>query len=177
MISIVIEPTTLGERGQRYRTTYLGSILVESSRNPEFDACRALLAQGITGHLEIWRAGRSAPDARLDIERGAKLTTEEGDRQTLRIVRWKPHTGEASQNSLFASGGAAPGRPIASWPLPRPRENGGRLRAVSGLDATRTRVCSLSVHGLCPNVGEAGKMQQPSSPQCYAYCGNDERPW
>jgi hypothetical protein len=103
MISIVIEPTTLGERGQRYRVTYLGSVLVESTRNPEFDACRALLAQSITGHLEVWRAGRSAPDARLDIERGAKLTTEEGDRQTLRVVRWKPHAEEVSR-SVVVSG-------------------------------------------------------------------------
>jgi len=80
--------TTLGDRGQRYRVTYLGGVLLESTRNPEFDPCRALLAQGVTGYLEVWRIGRSAPDAKLDIERGAMLTTEEGDRQTLRVVGW-----------------------------------------------------------------------------------------
>jgi hypothetical protein len=105
--TIEIEATTLGDRGQRYRVTYLGNVIVESTRNPEFDACRALLTMGVTGRLEVWRIGSSAPDARLDIERGAKLTTEEGDRQTLRIVRWKPHTGEASR-SVIISGRPSP---------------------------------------------------------------------
>jgi hypothetical protein len=99
---ILIKPITLGDRGQRYRVTYLDSIIVESTRNPEFDACRALLVLGVTGRLEIFRIDRSVPDAILDIERGAKLTTEEGDRQTLRIVRWKPHTGEASQSTIIS---------------------------------------------------------------------------
>jgi hypothetical protein len=58
MISIVIEPTTFGERGQRYRVTYLGGVLVESSRNPEFDARRALLARRITGRMEVRRPGQ-----------------------------------------------------------------------------------------------------------------------
>jgi hypothetical protein len=40
----------VGERGQRYRVTYSGSVLIEGTLNPEFDACRALLAVG-------WRSG------------------------------------------------------------------------------------------------------------------------
>jgi hypothetical protein len=63
--SILIEPTTIGDRGQRYRVTYLGNIIVESTRNPEFDACRALLTRGITGKLEMWRAGKTHPDVTL----------------------------------------------------------------------------------------------------------------
>jgi hypothetical protein len=75
--TIEIEPTALGDRGQRYRVTYLGEVLIESARNPEFDACRALLARGVTGTLQIWRPGKAAPDARLDIQRGAKLTVRD----------------------------------------------------------------------------------------------------
>ena len=59
--SITIEPVSQGERGQRYRATYAGAVLVDSSRNPEFDACRALLARGITGKLETWWRGRLLP--------------------------------------------------------------------------------------------------------------------
>jgi len=31
-------------------------------------ACRALLALGITGTLEMWRGGKAWPDMQLDIE-------------------------------------------------------------------------------------------------------------
>jgi hypothetical protein len=58
MHSITIEPTKLDEAGQRYRVNYAGNILVDSSRYPEFDACRALLALGLTGKVEVWRQGR-----------------------------------------------------------------------------------------------------------------------
>jgi hypothetical protein len=74
MHTIIIEPTTLGDRGQRYRPIYHGSTIVESCRNPEFDACRVLSPLGITGELRVWRAGSTHPDMTLDIARAAKLT-------------------------------------------------------------------------------------------------------
>jgi hypothetical protein len=104
--AIEIGPTTLGDRGQRYRVTYLGKVLVESTRNPEFDASRALLAWGVTGTLEIWRRGKSAPDARLDIQRGAKLTVHEND-TGLRLARWEPRTGDDAQMAPLSCGGRA----------------------------------------------------------------------
>jgi hypothetical protein len=97
--SIEIEPTTLGDRGQRYRVTYLGRVLVESTRNPEFDACRALLAQGITGRLLVRRAGRVCADLALDIERGARLTIRETDAAGPRLVRWEPLPGNKVQTT------------------------------------------------------------------------------
>ena len=30
--------------------------------NPEFEACRVLVARGITGRLETWRIGKTHPD-------------------------------------------------------------------------------------------------------------------
>jgi hypothetical protein len=55
MDRIEIEPVSLVERGERYRVRYAGTVLIESSRNPEFDACGALLAKGIAGHMEVAR--------------------------------------------------------------------------------------------------------------------------
>jgi hypothetical protein len=99
---VLIEPTSLGSRGQRYRVSYLGSIIIESSRNPEFDACRALLALGITGTLQVWRPGRTKADMRLDVERGAKLTIRETDEHGPRLVRWEPFSGDRASNVVLS---------------------------------------------------------------------------
>ena len=55
---VEFEPIGLTEHGRRCRVTYAGETLVEGRRNPIFDACRALLARGITGRLEVWRRGK-----------------------------------------------------------------------------------------------------------------------
>jgi hypothetical protein len=107
---VVITPTNVGNRGQYYRVTYLGRLLVESTRNPEFDACRALFAQGITGKLAVWRRGAAVPCMTLDIERGAGLTTCETDKDGLRLVRWRPFLPVDARNAFFAVR-SAPGSP------------------------------------------------------------------
>ena len=59
-MGIEIEPShVVGDRGQRYRVTYAGEVLSESTWNPEFQACRAPLARGITGKLQVWRPGKA----------------------------------------------------------------------------------------------------------------------
>jgi hypothetical protein len=80
-----LEPIGLTEQGQRYRVTYAGETLVEGCRNPIFDACRALLARGITGRLEIWRRGKKSADMQLDIEKGAGKVICETAAQSLRV--------------------------------------------------------------------------------------------
>jgi len=87
---IEIEACGLGHRGQLYRVHYAGAVLVESSRNPEFDGARALADKRITGRVEVWRRGCTSPAMRLDIEKAARLTVEEGDVEGLRFVRWRP---------------------------------------------------------------------------------------
>ena len=87
MQNVMIIPAGLGKRGQQYSVTYLGGLLVESTRNPEFDACRALLARGITSELAVWRRGAAAPCMMLDIVSGAGLTISETDKNGLRLVR------------------------------------------------------------------------------------------
>jgi hypothetical protein len=100
MHRITIEPVSRGARGERYRVTYAGAVLAESSRDPEFDACRALLAQGITGKLETWWSGGSFPAMILDIEGAAKLTAAESDTEGLRLVPWRPFVAVDARNAV-----------------------------------------------------------------------------
>jgi hypothetical protein len=76
-------------RGPVYRVMYAGEVLLEHW-NPEFEACRTLLARAITGKLETWRPGGTYPALILDIEKAAKLTVEESDTVSVRITPWKP---------------------------------------------------------------------------------------
>jgi hypothetical protein len=87
---VELEPIGLTEHGRHDRVTYAGETLVEGRRNPIFDACRALLARGITGRLEVWRRGKTTADMQLDIERGAGLAICETATVSLRIVPWQP---------------------------------------------------------------------------------------
>src|SRR5262245_31395445 len=100
MSRITIEPVSVGSRGELYRVRFDGAVLLESSRNPEFDACRALLARGITGKLEVWRPGKQHHDMQLDIECGAELTVEETDQRGLRLVRYRPFSADAAQDAV-----------------------------------------------------------------------------
>ena len=43
-----------GQSGPHYRVVYAGQILVESTKEPLFDACRALVALGYTA---AWKCG------------------------------------------------------------------------------------------------------------------------
>ena len=80
--------------GQRYRATYEGEVIVVSSKDCEFDACRVLLARGITGKLATYFRGGTLPRMRFDIETGATLTCVENP--TVRPVfrTWTPYPAE-----------------------------------------------------------------------------------
>jgi hypothetical protein len=91
---VEIMPTRLGIRGQRYSVTYRGAILIESTRTPAFDACRVLLARGITGHLQVWRPGSRTWSMQLDIERGATSHIREDD-DGISLVPWRPFNTDA----------------------------------------------------------------------------------
>ena len=100
---VELEPIGLTEQGQRYRVTYAGETLVEGRRNPIFDACRALLARGITGRLEVWRRGKASADMQLDIERGAGLAICETATESVRVVPWQPYPDVTSQNATHST--------------------------------------------------------------------------
>ena len=88
---VEIEPTHYTSTGARYRVTYLGDTLIQSARDPTFEACRALLARGITGMLVTSSPGCSVPRMRVDIEKGAKLTTIDNATEGPWFGRYRPH--------------------------------------------------------------------------------------
>jgi hypothetical protein len=100
-VLVELEPIGLTDHGQRYRVSYAGEILVEGRRNPIFDACRALLARGITGRLEVWRRDKTSADMQLDIERGALLAIKETDKESLRIVFWRQRPDATSPDAVL----------------------------------------------------------------------------
>ena len=87
---VEIERTHFIATGPRYRVTFNGAVLVENARDPEHEACRALLAQGITGKLETYFPGGAVARMRLDIEKAADLTVSEGCKTGLKRIRWQP---------------------------------------------------------------------------------------
>ena len=117
---ITIEPVSIGQRGQRYRITHAERVLIESTREPLFDACRALLAQGITGRLEMWRPGKAHSDMSTDIERGAALTVAETAESGPDFRPWRPFEKDADEHAFPAvpSEAAMASRdlPVGSWP-------------------------------------------------------------
>jgi hypothetical protein len=104
---IYLEPAGLGARGQRYRVIHSGVTLIESSGNPEFDACRALLARGITGLLESWHKDAHFAAMYLDIEKGARLTVQEGEQIGPRFVAWSAPPEVLLSNAVSSVGGRA----------------------------------------------------------------------
>jgi hypothetical protein len=115
---ITIEPTALGDRGLRYRVTYASSTLIEGSRVPALDACRALVALGSTGKLEVWRSGKSWPDMQLEIEAGAKLTVIETEKEGPRFAPWRPFS-DATQDAV-SSCTVSPQTRASKIPVPEP---------------------------------------------------------
>ena len=105
---IDIEPISLGDRGHRYCVIYAGGVLIGNTRNPEYDACRVLLAMGITGRLEIWHPGVAYPASAIDIERGARWTILETERESPRIVRWRSFLVTESGTAVSARAGGSP---------------------------------------------------------------------
>ena len=150
---IIIEPTNIrGERGQHYRVIYNGAILIEDTRNPEYDACRMLLAIGITGRLQTWCQGSQAPCLRLDIESAANLTIEEGQRAGPRLRRWVAHPDAAKLEAISCSRGS-PQTPetLARWGCKPDRASGGDVTCErrstgrwSALNSTASADCRVS---------------------------------
>jgi len=86
-----------------YDVAYQGETIVSGSRIPEFDACRVLLARGLTGTLVLADAVTGKNRLSLDIERGAKLTVREDQNRAPRLAKWKPFDG-GGLSRLFNGG-------------------------------------------------------------------------
>lgn len=65
-----------GTKAGQFDVWHAGRKLLSGSIDPEFDACRELLASGITGRLTTYWEGKSYPCMRLDIEKAAGYMTD-----------------------------------------------------------------------------------------------------
>ena len=122
--AINIEPTTIrGDRGQYYRVHYRGAPLIDETWNPEFEACRALLARGIAGRLEVWRFAKSHPDTLVpDIEKAADGTVKENESRGPHFGRWQPRPEDLSQNAVSRAPEILPAAVLASGDPSLPRK-------------------------------------------------------
>ena len=99
-------------RGRLYRTRLGGpdgEVLVESTVAPVCPSCRALMARGIIGSFETWRAGIPYACLRGDIEKTAGLAIEEGNTTSVRFKRWLT-THPGSRDGVSSGSGRAPAR-------------------------------------------------------------------
>jgi hypothetical protein len=80
MLKARLHPIWVPKVGYRYSVIFRGNLLVQRSRDPECDAARALLAKGFTGKLTLLDGKTGRPRTIVNIEKAARLSTEEGPR-------------------------------------------------------------------------------------------------
>ena len=73
MLTARLHPVKAKNARQVYSVIFRGKRLVEGSGDPECDAARALLVQGITGKLTLCDGKTGIPRTIIDIEKAAKL--------------------------------------------------------------------------------------------------------
>jgi hypothetical protein len=90
IVPVSLEKIGTGARGDRWRVLHDGIVIIESSRDPEHDAARALEALGLTGTIETRHVGSTVVSMRLDIVTAVRRTVIEGDRSGPRFGPWRP---------------------------------------------------------------------------------------
>jgi hypothetical protein len=73
-----------------YDVKYEGELIVTGSADAECDAARVPLARGIEGALSMIDGVTGKPRTIIDIEKAAKLTVREGNRQSPMFAKWRP---------------------------------------------------------------------------------------
>ena len=125
---IVIEPTTIrGDQGQYYRVRYEDEVLIEETWNPELEACRALIARGITGRMEVWRAGKAHADIIVpSIEEAARWSVVENDKERALSLSYGSRCPRTFSEMPFPAVGGFRQRLILclGYPVPTPRGRG-----------------------------------------------------
>ena len=89
IVATLIPRQSGGKNYYTYSVEFAGDLIVKRSTNPEHDACRALLARGVTGPLLLLDCATGKERSRIDIERGALWLVSEGQ-HGFRLTRWKP---------------------------------------------------------------------------------------
>lgn len=86
-----------GIRGPLYAVHLGDELLIAKAREPLFAACRILADRGMTGILELWRRGATGPAMRVDIAKGAGLTTSDPDAGRPKFAKWVPRETPGSE--------------------------------------------------------------------------------
>ena len=99
-------------RRGRFRAEWNDEILLATSGEPVFEACRALKARGVTGTLRMRHAGARHFAMIVDIETGAGLTVAEGRLLGPHVTNWVPFpplgvSRDSGLPTAAVSGGAA----------------------------------------------------------------------
>ncbi len=115
---VTLERVGTNARGDLWRVTHDGIVIVESSRVPEYDAARALAALGLAGTIETRHAGSAIVSMRLDISKAATLTVIENDRSGPRLGLWQPF--DRTQRHRIAIPETASGQASRNRPSPFP---------------------------------------------------------
>jgi hypothetical protein len=95
LIATLIPRKSGGKHYYTYSVQFSGEVIVQDSNNPEHDACRALLAKGLTGTLLILDCATDRERSRIDIERGSFWLVSE-DQRGFRFRRWTAYVREGS---------------------------------------------------------------------------------
>lgn len=90
MQTLELEVIKYGSRGPLYRVWHSDSVLVESTRDPEFAGARALLDCGITGAFCTKHRASATISMTGDIETAAQYCTADPDKGRLHMRKWSP---------------------------------------------------------------------------------------
>jgi hypothetical protein len=99
-------PKRWGEKWQRFNVFHDGELLVERSKDPEWDACRAYLAlhPEAADERAVFIHGTNAGIC-VRLGHGATLRTVESETRDLHLRKWKPY--DRKDNSEEADEDAA----------------------------------------------------------------------
>ena len=79
-----------------YDVTFGGKVIVADSADPETDLARALMAQGITGVVEIFDDSTGKPRSRVNIEAASKVRFREDRRRGPHRQPWRSFAPESA---------------------------------------------------------------------------------
>ena len=97
----------LPDRHARFSVTFNGEVIVASARDPEHDACRALLARDITGRVQFYTAA-GTPSLTMDFETAARRVMSEEDRDGLRLRKFTSRDPDTAPYSASEPSAGAP---------------------------------------------------------------------
>lgn len=89
---VSIEPSTRNGHRQYFSAYLDGQQIVEKSPDPEFAACRAMAAMGLSGSVVFQLAGAKPGLVVRDLRKAARLCVVETDTRFC-LGRWKPFSG------------------------------------------------------------------------------------